>query len=874
MLFFDRARNRKRSASDRVAILVLARLLPMLAVLGICLGRFAACLGPPLAQRHWLAASLPELPLTTARSPRTRRRPQGQGELTRVAASYARFSSDLQDASSIAQQRRKCRDKAAEHGHAIPPALEFADEAVSGTRRDRDGLNAMLAAAHDGQFGTLYFESLSRLAREFVITMPMLKELVYVHHVRVISVTEGIDSASGNWELLAIFRSWMHQEFLKALRSAVLRGQEEAVLHDHSVGDWCLGYGSEPIPGSEAARRGRHPRPRMRYVINEGHAAWVRRIFHWFVQERRPLGWIARELTRQGAPKDHRATTPGWHHAYVKKVLRNHKYNGLWPWGKKTNVRNPLTGQLWQEDRPVAETVPWERERPHLRIIDDATFFRAQALLDEYEAKWNAARKERGRLAGSAPDSGHPRHLLQGLVKCAACGSTFQVSGANGRYLGCAGFLRGLCPCKTRLPRALAERVLLGAISERILTNPGWREAVWEEAQASWRQQQQGGPRERQEAEQALASVNQKIQRLLDVIENGTADPEVQDRLAQRRQERLELERRLQGLRQAGEAPPRPPNWEWVEARLRELHEVLIGGGPAAALGLRGLIGAVVVTEIPRPGRKRKALRGRFTLTRTALARSMSLPEKPLPADQERTEEVTVDFAELPPWAEVANRVKELFDAGVSQKEIAARIPCRSSWVAKALAWRYRERGLPVPDGRGLRKRLHKATKAEGWRTGPRPCGTRGCSCRRSPSGWAAARTRSPARWRTGSAPVVWTCLMAGPEGRTSFTSALARTDHPGRTLRPPTRAGSSVGTVRSTMPVLYPGMVDFFYLWAGPVRNFRSKSFWRVFLPTDPVTQMLMVAVRNGREGGIQDSSLSQALAHWALQRQPSPSS
>jgi hypothetical protein len=493
----------------------------------------------------------------------------------------------------------------------------------------------------------------------------------------------------------------------------VLRGQEEAVLNDYSVGDWCLGYGSEPIPGSEAARRGRHPRPRKRYVINEGQAAWVRRIFHWFVQERRWLDWIARELTRQGAPKDRRATTPGWHHASVKGVLRNVKFIGLWPWGKRTNVRNPLTGQLWQEERPVAEAVRWERERPHLRIIDDATFFRVQALLDEYEARWNATRTERGRLAGSAADSGHPRHLLQGLVKCAACGSTFQVSGANGWYPGCAGFRRGLCSCRTRLPRQLAERLLLGAIGERILAHPGWREAVCEEAQACWHRQQQSSPRERQEAEQALASVNQKIQRLLDALENGAADPDVQDRLARRRQERLELERRVQQLRQAGETPSEPPTGEWVDTRLRELHELLVGGGPVAALGLRALIGALVVTEIPRPGRKRKALRGTFTLTVTALARSLSLPEKQLPADQIRAEEVTLDFIEPPPWAAVADRVKELFDAGASQDNIAARIPCSYPWVAKALAWWYRERGLPVPDGRGLRKRLRKATQAE-----------------------------------------------------------------------------------------------------------------------------------------------------------------
>ena len=111
-----------------------------------------------------------------------------------MAASYARYSSDLQDDSSIEQQQRKCRELAARNGHDLRAEFEFADRAVSGTRIDRDGFQAMLAAARDRRFDVLYFESLSRLAREFVISMPALKELVYVHKVRVISTSEGIDS--------------------------------------------------------------------------------------------------------------------------------------------------------------------------------------------------------------------------------------------------------------------------------------------------------------------------------------------------------------------------------------------------------------------------------------------------------------------------------------------------------------------------------------------------------------------------------------------------------------------------------------------------------------------------------------------------------
>lgn len=645
------------------------------------------------------------------------RRPRGARlDQSNAAASYARFSSDLQDSSSITQQQRKCRDKAQENGHDIPADLEFADEAVSGTKRDRDGLNAMLAAARAGRFGTLYFESLSRLAREFVITMPVLKELVYVDRVRVISVSEGIDSTNGNWELMAIFRAWMHEEFLKALRTAVLRGQEEAVLNDFSVGDWCFGYGSEPIPGSDDHRKSRHPKPRKRYIINEEHARWVRLIFHWFVQERQSLDWIARELTRRQAPKDHRATRPNWHHDYVKRVLRNRKYVGVWPWGRKTNVRHPLTGQVWQEDRPIEEAVRWERERPQLRIIDDDTFFRAQALLDEFDAKFNASRREKGRLAGSAAGAGQPRHLLQGLVKCGhgeQCGCTFQVNGACGKYLGCSGYKAGSCSCKTRLPRKLAERLILQAIGERMLADPNWRQAVLAETQAAVERQQRSSPNEKKEVEQALAAAKQKKQRLIDALEGGTIDADVQTRLAQRNQECLELQRRLDGLKRSEDVPTQSPTSEWVEEQLKKLHQVLTGESPAAALALRELIGSIVVTEVERPGHKRKFLRGTFTLKSAGLAHTSGLTTGSGTAASLTTEEIVLDFVEQPRWAAVADKVKEMFDVGVSNEQIAARVPCRFSWVAKALVWWHRQRGLTAPDGRSVRKRLVKPKLAE-----------------------------------------------------------------------------------------------------------------------------------------------------------------
>ncbi len=635
------------------------------------------------------------------------RRPRGGGaDLpdASVGASYARYSSDLQDDASIDQQQRKCRDRATADGVSIRSEFEFADRAVSGTKRDRDGLAAMLSAARERRFGVLYFESLSRLARESVLTMPMLKELVYVHRIRVVSVSEGIDSAQANWDLLANFMSWVHEQYLKGLRAAVLRGQEEGVLNDFSVGDWCFGYTSEPIPGSEAGRRGRRPKPRMRVVVNPKEAEWVGKIFRWFVTDGWSITRIARWLTQAGVPKDHRSTTPGWHPQAVRRALRNEKYIGLWAWGKATNVRNPLTGQISQEGRPAEDVAKWVRHRPHLQLVDDATFAAAQAKLDQEEARCAAHRAADGRLRGSRAGTASPRHLLQGLIKCAACGGTFQVSGANGKYLGCAGYQKGVCAVKTRLPRQAAEHKLLAVIGEHVLDNPVWMDAVVQETRAAWEEVRRQNPDERVAVEVELTAVQAKIGRLVDAIEDGKGEStELTARLAERRRVRAELEAKLARLN-ASAREAEPPTREWVAERVAELGDTLRGSGAAAAPALRRLVGGkITVSEVTSADRKRKHLVGTFTLAKAdALAQnSDGTPVRPASG-----EVVRVAFNADPPWTTVADAVKAEYDAGIDCRGIAAKLGCPYPWVGKALTWWHTIRGLPKPDARSERNRL------------------------------------------------------------------------------------------------------------------------------------------------------------------------
>jgi site-specific DNA recombinase len=633
-----------------------------------------------------------------------------------IAASYSRYSSDMQREESNVDQQRKCRERAEPNRHQILPDLEFSDEAVSGTKLHRAGLDAMLAAAEAGHFKVLYFHSLSRLARESVITMPLLKRIVYNFGIRVISITDGVDSDHDSWELIAAIMSIVHERYVKELAENVFRGQEGAVLDGLCVGDYCFGFTSVAIQGTEQGR-GRNGKPRKQYVINEITAPWVIRIFYWFVVERRTLRWIARELNRLGAPKDHRSRTQPWHHRYITELLVNPKYIGEWPWGKRKNTRDPLTGKVTQKIRPPEECEKWLRHFPELRIIDEETFKLAQQLLKNNKAKNAEKRKEKGRLAGSTGQTARlqPRHLLSMLIRCEECGKIFYVGGANGKYLFCPGYHMGTCCCKTQLLRKRAEKMILDEIGRRILVNPNWRQVVLDELSKACKFDEAQLPSALAAAEKALANVERRITNLVAQIEDGHGGPEVGNQLAKRRIERREWEEKVKYLRKADQNRRPAPTDTWVNQQLQHLGDILAQNTPAAAIALRDLVGGeIVVAEIRNPDRQRHYLQGRFTIKATTLVQAISGQNNDSPPNDaelpdDAGEEIIIDFRE-PAQCEVdSEKAKELYDQGLLMVQIAQKLDCGASHVTKLIKYWFESRGLPVPDSKNRRSTLqHK----------------------------------------------------------------------------------------------------------------------------------------------------------------------
>jgi len=500
-----------------------------------------------------------------------------------------------------------------------------------------------------------------------------------------------------------------HERYIRELSVNSFRGQATNVERGYSNGDYCLGYTGRPIPGSETTRRGRRPLPRIETIIDSLKSMWVLQIFHWFVVERRAIRWIICRLNELGAPKDHRASTPTWRRNCVVTVLTNRKYVGDWPWGELQNRRDPESGDPYQEPRSTEEAERYRRSLPHLRLIDDETFRRAQEFLDENRLRFATGRDDEGAFVAGRCGTARPvNHLLARLIECEACGARFYVGGTGARYLICPNHATGICPCKTHLRRDLAERLILAEVGQRFEHDPAWFDGVLVRLHASWTRRQATLPGEIENLEAALADVEARIGRLVDRLETEREpDPEIDRRLAERRNERRGLRQRLEAAQAELRIQPTEPTEDWLRTKFRELDEVLRSETPAAGHALAALVGGVVrVREVPQEGKKRCFLRGTLRLTVEAAAAlvgnepATSVEVVPTVDD---TKAIVIDFREVDPRVAESERAWALREALTPHFEIAAEMKVSKLKLTRLLKAAAKRRGEIYVDGRAHR---------------------------------------------------------------------------------------------------------------------------------------------------------------------------
>ena len=320
-----------------------------------------------------------------------------------TAAIYARYSTNLQNETSIEDQVAICRQYAAREGLRVTRV--FTDSALSGASLvNRPGARDMVAAAQAGEFSAIICFDLYRLSRDMEDLAGIYKRLVHagvslraVHEGTVNTVLVGLRGLIGQ-----LYREDNANNIRRAGAGRVKRG----------LAGGGLTYGYAAVRGERGKR-----------VIVEAEAEIIRRIFAEYVDGATPRG-IAAGLNKDRVPaprgKLWQASTINGLAKRGAGILNNELYAGRIVWNRSRMIKDPDSGKRISRPNPPDQWVV--KDAPELAIISAETFAAVQA-------------RRQARSKTQPTFQRRPRHVLSGLLRCAACGGGMSISGkdASGR---------------------------------------------------------------------------------------------------------------------------------------------------------------------------------------------------------------------------------------------------------------------------------------------------------------------------------------------------------------------------------------------------------------------------------------------------------
>lgn len=440
------------------------------------------------------------------------------------AGLYARYSTDLQSASSIADQFRVCEARAG----SMMIVARHSDDGISGSVPvgKRPGGRALLADALAGRFDVLIVESLDRLSRDSVDLEGVVRRFEH-RGIHIIGVSDGYDSHQAGRKVIRAVRGIVNELYLDDLRAKTHRG----LSGQFSRGFIASGrsYGYRIVKGDGGSR----------YEIDEAEARWVRHVFRRFA-DGDGVQSIVYDLNARGVRS---ARGGDWAVSAVygspadgSGMLNNSLYAGELVWNRSQWLKDPDTGRRQRIMRPAHE---WQVQQvPDLRIVD--------------EAVWQAARHRVAttRRAATTPGGRVPRTLFGGLLLCPHCSAPLIAINAS-RY-GCNRRKdRGPAACPGfSLSRRQTDSRMLSTIRDDLLT-PQSAAAFEREMRASVAAMGD----QAEDTRRRLRALDEEASRLVDAMVKVGASDALAERLRATEAER----RRLVAASRAAAVPPPNP---------------------------------------------------------------------------------------------------------------------------------------------------------------------------------------------------------------------------------------------------------------------------------------------------------------------------
>lgn len=364
---------------------------------------------------------------------------------------YERLSRDdnLEGESySIGNQKKLLTKVAKEKGYTN--LVHFLDDGISGVTMDRPGFNDMMEQLAAGKAAAVFVKDLSRLGRNYIEVGRLTEEFFPEHDIRLVAVSDNIDTAEGENELAPIrnlFNEWYARDISKKRR----------------ISNKIKGNAGEPM-GQPPYGYIKDPDNPKRWIVDDEAAQVVRRIYSMTLEgygteqiaaqlEKDEIltpraYWLKKGIKRPGKGKQQPATK--WNSSTVTKILSLQEYCG--------DILNFKTYSKSYKNKKRLEN---DRENwvifkdVHEPIIERAVFEQVQ--------------QKRGKIRKRRTNEGE-HNMFSGLLVCADCGCNLHFHFNQGnpeiKYFNCSNYKgnRGSCTSTHYVRVDFLEQVVLGEI--------------------------------------------------------------------------------------------------------------------------------------------------------------------------------------------------------------------------------------------------------------------------------------------------------------------------------------------------------------------------------------------------------------------------
>ena len=415
--------------------------------------------------------------------------------------------------------------------------------------------------------------------------------------VRLISISDGLDTQEENAKVGYQFRSIFNELYLTDLKKKTHRGQMGQVLRGFMMAGVSYGYESIPVGDPKPDKKGRLRAEGYTQKIVPEEARVIKQIYANFV-DGKSLNAIVRELNQNKVPS-RKKLRGGWNTSTLSRILKNEKYKGTYIWNRTTSAKDPMTGKTRKINRPKSEWVI--QEKPELKIIETELWEKAQKRFEKLQ---NAHPVRKGYGKQQSYVKNNPTHLLSGNLVCGSCGGAIVlVSGKGSGYYGCHSANRKSCDNKMLISRKKIETFFMEALFQKVL-KPEHIELIYKKVSKEIKKQFSHIPEEIRFKKMELNKAETRIHRFVEFVAEAKATASIASALEDAESSAKKLSSELESLEKTKDDAFEPPPVEWIAHRVNQVQEVLESKTEKSALLLRKLVGKISLTpKTPEVGR-------------------------------------------------------------------------------------------------------------------------------------------------------------------------------------------------------------------------------------------------------------------------------